>query len=109
MHGNTKLIEKLGKKIRYFDDIKMEILQTISTLNENSLSLNGIHLESACEDVTECLGGIDSIVCEDDLNNNYNTYCDPRLNFEQSLELSNLIANVLVKGKNDASSTDVAD
>lgn len=109
MHGNTILLENKCKKIRYFDDIKMEILQTITILNENSLCLNGIHLESSYEEVTECLGGIDNIVNEDDLNNNYSTYCDPRLNLEQSLELTHLIASVLVKTSNDNSLTDIAD
>ena len=77
--------------------------------NEHSLCLNGIHLESSCENVTECIGGIDNIVFEEHINDNYNTYCDPRLNFEQSLELTDLIANVLVNGKNPSSSTGISD
>lgn len=109
MHGNTKLHEGKNKKIRYFEDIRMELLQTINTLNENSISLNGIHLEAACEDVTECLGGIGCVVNEEDLDKYYTTECDPRLNFEQALELTDFIANVLVKGKNDGDSTDAAD
>jgi 3-deoxy-D-arabino-heptulosonate 7-phosphate (DAHP) synthase class II len=109
MHGNTKIFESKGKKIRYFDDVKMEILQTINTLNENSFNLNGLHLEASCEEVTECIGGIENIVGEDEIEKNYSTYCDPRLNFEQALELSHLIASVLVKGKNDSCSTDITD
>lgn len=109
MHGNTKILENKSRKIRYFDDVKMEILQTINTLNENSLQLNGLHLEASCEDVTECIGGLENVVGEDEIDKNYNTYCDPRLNFEQALELAYLIANVLVKGKNDSCSTDITD
>ena len=46
------------------------------------------------QDVTECLGG-DQEISEEDLSNRYHTFCDPRLNAKQALELSFLIADIL--------------
>jgi 3-deoxy-7-phosphoheptulonate synthase len=44
--------------------------------------------------VTECLGGAHRL-SEADLSGNYATFCDPRLNAEQSLELAFLLAEEL--------------
>ena len=53
----------------------------------------GIHLEMTGEDVTECFGGnINDGVSINDLSLRYNTYCDPRLNGNQALELAFLVA-----------------
>jgi 3-deoxy-7-phosphoheptulonate synthase len=41
--------------------------------------------------VTECVGGAHSLT-EADLGERYETFCDPRLNAEQSLELAFLVA-----------------
>ena len=54
----------------------------------------GIHLEMTGQDVTECIGGIQEIK-ESDLSSRYHTYCDPRLNASQSLELSFLLSEYL--------------
>jgi 3-deoxy-7-phosphoheptulonate synthase len=43
--------------------------------------------------VTECVGGGDEIV-EDDLEQRYETACDPRLNRGQSLDLAFLVAEM---------------
>jgi 3-deoxy-7-phosphoheptulonate synthase len=43
------------------------------------------------QDVTECIGGARQL-SEADLGGRYETFCDPRLNAEQSLELAFLIA-----------------
>jgi 3-deoxy-7-phosphoheptulonate synthase len=53
--------------------------------------LGGVHLEMTGEDVTECLGGVQNIN-EEDLKERYHTHCDPRLNGQQALELSFLVA-----------------
>jgi len=97
MHGNTKISQKAMVKTRYFDEIKSEIFNTIKVLKENSLNLNGIHLEATFEDVTECIGGLESNIIEDELNKNYTSYCDPRLNLDQSIELSYFVAEELKK------------
>ena len=46
------------------------------------------------QNVTECTGGAVAIV-DSDLSRSYETLCDPRLNAEQSLELSFMIAEKL--------------
>jgi 3-deoxy-7-phosphoheptulonate synthase len=53
--------------------------------------LGGVHLELTGEAVTECVGGAEGLT-EDDLSLNYTTYCDPRLNEKQALELAFLVA-----------------
>jgi 3-deoxy-7-phosphoheptulonate synthase len=54
----------------------------------------GVHLEMTGQDVTECTGGAHGLT-EDDLVQRYETFCDPRLNAGQSLEVSFLIAEAL--------------
>jgi 3-deoxy-7-phosphoheptulonate synthase len=44
--------------------------------------------------VTECIGGMQEIT-EDDLKSRYHTYCDPRLNASQSLEVAFLLSEFL--------------
>jgi len=51
-----------------------------------------VHLELTGEAVTECIGGSEGLV-EEDLNLNYTTFCDPRLNEKQALELAFLLAS----------------
>ena len=58
----------------------------------------GVHLEMTGENVTECTGGARAIT-EDDLSDRYHTYCDPRLNAEQALELAFLVAELLKKAR----------
>ena len=54
----------------------------------------GVHIELTGDDVTECLGGSEEIL-EDDLELNYTTMCDPRLNARQSLDLAFRVAELL--------------
>jgi len=54
----------------------------------------GIHLEMTGKDVTECTGGARAI-SENDLRDRYHTYCDPRLNAEQAIEVAFLVAELL--------------
>jgi 3-deoxy-7-phosphoheptulonate synthase len=60
--------------------------------------LGGVHLELTGENVTECIGGARGQSSED-LGRAYESEVDPRLNYEQSLELAFLIAR---KMKNEA-------
>ena len=46
----------------------------------------GIHVEMTGKDVTECTGGVRAL-SDEDLNDRYHTFCDPRLNAAQALEL----------------------
>ena len=54
----------------------------------------GIHIEMTGDDVTECVGGA-SAVTEASLSDRYHTYCDPRLNADQALELAFMVAELL--------------
>ncbi|KAE9587133.1 putative 3-deoxy-7-phosphoheptulonate synthase [Lupinus albus] len=58
----------------------------------------GIHLEMTGQNVTECIGGSNSVTF-DDLSSRYHTHCDPRLNASQSLELAFIIAERLRKSR----------
>ena len=51
----------------------------------------GVHIEMTGQPVTECVGGAHKLT-EADLGDRYETFCDPRLNAEQSLELAFLVA-----------------
>ena len=56
--------------------------------------LGGIHVEMTGKDVTECTGGAQQID-EAALDARYHTYCDPRLNGSQALELAFQVAEEL--------------
>ncbi|MEM9166552.1 MAG: 3-deoxy-7-phosphoheptulonate synthase class II [Planctomycetota bacterium] len=93
MHGNTRST-KSGHKTRSVDDIRTELEATIDTHRAKGTYLGGVHLELTGEDVTECVGGAADIT-EDQLDDNYATALDPRLNYQQALELAFVIANRL--------------
>jgi len=54
----------------------------------------GVPIEFTGDDVTECLGGSES-VSEDELDTRYETLCDPRLNARQSLDLAFRVAELM--------------
>jgi 3-deoxy-7-phosphoheptulonate synthase len=81
-HGNTKVLKHIDKKVRYFDDLLNEIVVSVSILKKYKFHLGGIHLEASSLNITECLGGLDNEITEIE-NENYTTYCDPRLNMLQ--------------------------
>ena len=84
MHGNTHATAS-GIKTRSFDDILREIERTFSVHRRAGTELGGIHFELTGEDVTECIGGG---ITEADLDKNYASVCDPRLNYRQALEMA---------------------
>ena len=90
MHGNS-LRTAGGVKTRDFEQILGELRETYAIHQANDSRLGGVHFELTGDDVTECLGGARRLA-EADLQANYSTYCDPRLNDEQSLEMAFLIA-----------------
>ncbi|KAK9693662.1 hypothetical protein K7432_013805 [Basidiobolus ranarum] len=90
MHGNTEQSSS-GVKTRNFNNIIQEISKSIRIHKEHNNQLNGIHLELTGDHVTECIGGFMELD-HDDLSQNYQTFCDPRLNCEQSLDIAFLIA-----------------
>jgi 3-deoxy-7-phosphoheptulonate synthase len=90
MHGNTQTARN-GIKTRSFDDIMSEIFTAFRIHSELSSRLSGIHLELTGEDVTECTGGPGNLT-EADLAKDYRSQVDPRLNYEQAMEIAFLIA-----------------
>ncbi|KAI8646014.1 DAHP synthetase [Parasitella parasitica] len=91
MHGNTKTASDGALKTRHFVDIIEELSQTFRVHKNCKSKLNGVHFELTGDSVTECIGGSMDLK-DDDLSTNYQTYCDPRLNYEQSLDVAFLIA-----------------
>ncbi len=90
MHGNTQSTRN-GYKTRSFDDITSELITAFRIHNECGTRLSGIHLELTGEDVTECVGGPANLT-ESDLHRDYRSQVDPRLNYEQAMEIAFLIA-----------------
>ena len=93
MHGNTQNAPS-GLKTRDFDDILREVERTFDVHEGCGTPLGGVHFEMTGEDVTECLGGAAGITL-DDLDKNYASACDPRLNYRQALEMGFRIAKRL--------------
>jgi 3-deoxy-7-phosphoheptulonate synthase len=110
MHGNTKLT-KDGIKTRNFDVILKELTVTFEVHSECNSRLGGVHFELTGEYVTECTGGPQQIQ-DEDLHQRYTTYCDPRLNYTQSMEVRNACTHPLphrhVMAASHHSSSDVA-
>ena len=90
MHGNTRSTET-GIKTRQFSSILSEVSSALEIHKEHGSFLGGVHLELTGEAVTECVGGSEGLT-DDDLSLNYTTFCDPRLNEKQALELAFLVA-----------------
>ncbi|MET0663475.1 MAG: class II 3-deoxy-7-phosphoheptulonate synthase [Ilumatobacteraceae bacterium] len=93
MHGNT-FTAPGGRKTRHFDDIVREIGGFVRAHRAEGTWPGGIHVELTGEDVTECLGGGDA-VSDHDLDDRYETVCDPRLNARQSVDLAFRVAELL--------------
>ncbi len=89
MHGNTESTSN-GYKTRRFANIRSEIEQAFDLHAAAGTRLGGVHLELTGENVTECLGGARDLT-EIDLQRAYRTTVDPRLNYEQALEIAMLI------------------
>ena len=93
MHGNT-VSTAHGRKTRRFDDIVDELRLSFAIHRACGSMLGGAHLELTGENVTECVGGSRGLT-ESDLESAYQTQLDPRLNYEQALEIAFEISNQL--------------
>ncbi|HLK44872.1 MAG TPA: 3-deoxy-7-phosphoheptulonate synthase class II, partial [Acidimicrobiales bacterium] len=94
MHGNT-ITARGGRKTRRFDDILREIRGFFSVHRSLGTWAGGVHVElTGAPEVTECLGGGESIELAD-LDANYTSICDPRLNARQSLDLAFQVSELL--------------
>ncbi len=93
MHGNT--ISTAAKlKTRSFDAILAEVRGFFDVHAAEGTFAGGVHVEMTGQNVTECVGGAHRLT-EADLADRYETFCDPRLNAGQSLELAFLLAEEL--------------
>ena len=95
MHGNTTKTAG-GVKTREVARILDELRETFDTHDRLGSVLGGVHFELTGEDVTECTGGPQEL-SEADLQHAYETLCDPRLNYAQSLEMAFLLAKRLAQ------------
>ena len=93
MHGNT-IKSDSGYKTRPFDRILQEVKQFFAVHESECTYAGGIHLEMTGRNVTECTGGARA-VSDADLHDRYHTYCDPRLNAEQAIEMAFLVSDLL--------------
>ncbi len=98
MHGNTETVvpqsgpgKGVPVKTRKFGHILAEVEQAFEIHRAAGSWLGGVHVELTGEDVTECTGGARGL-SDDMLARAYHSLVDPRLNYEQSLELAMLIA-----------------
>jgi 3-deoxy-7-phosphoheptulonate synthase len=93
MHANT-FTSSTGRKTRDFDHICAEIRGFVSAHKAEGTWPGGIHIELTGDNVTECVGGADKIL-DTQLDDRYQTVCDPRLNARQSLDLAFQVADML--------------
>jgi 3-deoxy-7-phosphoheptulonate synthase len=93
MHGNT-IKAASGYKTRPFDQILKEVKDFFAVHAAEGTFAGGVHLEMTGKNVTECTGGARAI-SDADLKDRYHTYCDPRLNAEQAIEMAFLVAELL--------------
>ena len=96
MHGNTESTQS-GIKTRRFDKIVAELESAFRIHKELGTYLGGVHFELTGEDVTECTGGARGLA-DGDLGRDYRSQVDPRLNYEQALELAMRIAALARSG-----------
>ncbi len=95
MHGNGQLTSG-GIKTRDFHDILREIEISFDVHEAAGTHLGGVHFELTGDDVTECIGGG---LTECDLDRNYASACDPRLNYRQALEMAFRLSKRMAKAK----------
>ena len=93
MHGNTETTSG-GIKTRRFERVLAELERCYLTLKDCGAHLGGVHIEVTGDNVTECIGGA-SGVTEQDLTRAYRTLVDPRLNYEQAMEMAFLLARLM--------------
>ena len=97
MHGNTEVTAN-GYKTRDFNRVRSEVDQAFDIHEGLGSRLGGLHVELTGENVTECVGGVRGLT-EADLGRAYRTQVDPRLNYEQALEIALLVARRLEEAR----------
>jgi len=93
MHGNT-FTSASGHKTRDFETVLAEVAGFIAAHRAEHSWPGGVHVELTGDDVTECLGGAEEIL-DHNLDERYETMCDPRLNGRQSIDLAFRVAELM--------------
>ena len=93
MHGNT-IKSASGYKTRPFERVLREVREFFAVHAAEGTIPGGVHFEMTGKDVTECTGGVRAVT-DENLSDRYHTFCDPRLNAAQALELAFLVAEML--------------
>jgi 3-deoxy-7-phosphoheptulonate synthase len=99
MHGNTTTTAG-GVKTRDFSQIAAELSAAFEIHRAEGGVLGGVHFELTGDNVTECVGGAEGLGSAD-LSRSYETGCDPRLNYAQSMEMAFLISALLHQHKGE--------
>ena len=81
---------------RRFDKIFGELESAFRVHEEMGSYLGGVHLELTGENVTECTGGARGLN-DSDLARAYKSTVDPRLNYDQAMEIAMRIAGLRKK------------
>jgi len=89
MHGNTAIVGE--RKVRRLADILAEIDAFLGIARAEGVHGGGVHLEMSALDVTECIGGRGPASI-DELDKNWLTACDPRLNRAQAIDVAAHVA-----------------
>ena len=93
MHGNT-ITASTGYKTRRLEDIMDEVRGFFAVHNDLGTYPGGLHVELTGDDVTEVLGGTETVT-DDNLADRYESFVDPRLNHQQSLEMAFQVVDML--------------
>jgi 3-deoxy-7-phosphoheptulonate synthase len=96
MHGNTESTAD-GTKTRRFNNIVSELESAFRVHQAMGSYLGGVHLELTGENVTECTGGARGLT-DGDLARAYKSSVDPRLNYEQAMEVAMRISSLAKAG-----------
>ncbi|GAA2264351.1 phenazine biosynthesis protein PhzC [Streptomyces atrovirens] len=94
MHGNTRTTAA-GQKSRVLTDVLSEVETFFTVMRAHGLHAGGLHLESAPDDVTECVLRTEDLAVDTPLPR-YESACDPRLNPAQAAEVVRLAASLAV-------------
>lgn len=94
VHGNTKKLEN-GVKTRFFSDIWTELKLFFEIHFSLGTIPGGLHLEMTPNMVTECID-FENVFVEN-IQDNYETKCDPRLNAKQSVQLICNLCDFILK------------
>jgi 3-deoxy-7-phosphoheptulonate synthase len=84
MHGNT-VSGPDGLKTRFVTSIVTEVREFLECVAAAGGTAGGLHLETTPDDVSECVPDAASLK---DVGNKYTTFCDPRLNPRQAIDVA---------------------